>query len=79
MIEQEEELFSSIRIEIDEWFADYEDWEHALNDFDEFLHNLRKDELEARDQITTLKMRLSKLDSNCKRAIYLAFLTILMN
>ncbi|MFD2639838.1 septation ring formation regulator EzrA [Piscibacillus salipiscarius] len=68
MIEQEEELFSSIRIEIDEWFADYEDWEHALNDFDEFLHNLRKDELEARDQITTLKNEIIQIRQQLQKS-----------
>ncbi|WP_277674358.1 septation ring formation regulator EzrA [Piscibacillus halophilus] len=68
MIENENDLFSTIRIEVEGWFADYEDWEVPLNHFDEFLHNLRKDEIDARDQITTLRNEIIKVRQQLQKS-----------
>ncbi|MGM8215622.1 septation ring formation regulator EzrA [Bacillaceae bacterium W0354] len=58
LIEQEDQLFSSIRVELEKWLKDYEEWLEPQEAFDFYLHNLRKDELEARDQIAELKQEI---------------------
>ena len=58
LVEKEDELFSSIRVELEKWLKDYEAWLEPQEAFDFYLHNLRKDELEARDQIDELKQEI---------------------
>lgn len=68
MVENEEELFSTIRVEVENWFADYEDWKEPLEQFDEFLHNLRKDELDARDRISNLKNEIIRIRQQLQKS-----------
>ncbi|TFB25054.1 selenide, water dikinase [Filobacillus milosensis] len=64
MVEQEEKLFTTIRVDLEQWFVEYEEWEKPQSQFDEHLHNLRKDELVARDQIFELKQQIINVRQN---------------
>ncbi|MET3682656.1 septation ring formation regulator [Alkalibacillus flavidus] len=59
MIEHEDQPFSTIRVDLESWLADFEEWEKEHNTFAEHLYNLRKDELTAREHIDHLKQRIS--------------------
>lgn len=58
MVEQDDQLFSNIRIELEKWIKDYEAWQEPQDEFDAYLLNLRKDELQARDKISELKQEI---------------------
>ncbi|MBR7553779.1 septation ring formation regulator EzrA [Allobacillus sp. GCM10007491] len=57
-LEDENKPFSTVRTSIEQWFTQYEEWQEPQEAFDHYLHNLRKDELEARDQIAELKHQI---------------------
>ncbi len=58
MLDDENKAYSSIQESIEAWLVQFENWEGPQAAFDYYLHNLRKDELEARDRIKQLKVHI---------------------
>ncbi|MDQ0351268.1 septation ring formation regulator [Alkalibacillus filiformis] len=58
MITHEDQPYSTIRLDLEEWQKDFEAWEEKQSKFDAHLYNLRKDELNAREQINDLKQKI---------------------
>ncbi|GEL77164.1 septation ring formation regulator EzrA [Tenuibacillus multivorans] len=68
MVEEEEKLYSTIRAEVEKWLTDYENWEQPQAEFDQYLHNLRKDEMDARDHISELKQGIINVRQNLQKS-----------
>ncbi|RPF55342.1 septation ring formation regulator EzrA [Aquisalibacillus elongatus] len=68
MVEREENLFSTIRVDLEKWLEEFEEWEQPQNDFDSYLHNLRKDELDARGQINELQQSIIQVRQNLQKS-----------
>ncbi|WP_188206433.1 septation ring formation regulator EzrA [Alkalibacillus aidingensis] len=64
----EEQPFSTIRLELEEWLNEFAEWDEQRAEFDDYLYNLRRDELSARDDIDELKQRISHVRQQLQKS-----------
>ncbi|KGX93343.1 selenide, water dikinase [Pontibacillus halophilus JSM 076056 = DSM 19796] len=67
-IDGSEELYSSIREQMEEWETQFDKLVRQHNDYKEFLHTLRKDEWEAKEKIDEMKQDLVLIHRKLKKS-----------
>ncbi|WP_027964244.1 septation ring formation regulator EzrA [Halalkalibacillus halophilus] len=67
-IHEEDKPYSTIRVDIESWMEAHNYWQEEHTGFDEFLYNLRKDELNARDHIDELRKNISQVRQRLQKS-----------
>ncbi|PKR79294.1 selenide, water dikinase [Halalkalibacillus sediminis] len=68
MVENGDQPFSEIRIDLEQWLIDFEAWREPQEKLDYYLHNLRKDELDARERIDNLKQKIANVRQQLQKS-----------